>query len=83
MKTNTNNFTTNARNFVIGIFSWIIMVMAIGLLFIALNYVALFNGDKPRLASVSGIISYFFTVVCIALLAVKIGDSIFMLDYCE
>ena len=56
-------------------------MFGLGLIFLIFSYISLKN--LPKVAAVGGIFSFFLTGTCVLLLAVKIGESIYMLDYCE
>jgi hypothetical protein len=81
MQSNTASFTKKVHQFETGIFSWVIILFAFGLIFLLFDILALDN--KPRLAGCISYLGYFSTGTCVVLLAVKIAASMTMLDFCE
>eukprot|EP00347_Sterkiella_histriomuscorum_P000404 403375994 len=66
----------------IGVFVWVFLSFAIGLLFLILNCVSM-SKNWAGVSLANGLISFFMIGVTIALVAMKHGQLIYLVDFCE
>ncbi|CDW87848.1 UNKNOWN [Stylonychia lemnae] len=66
----------------IGVFVWVFITFGFGLLFIILSCISL-SKNWQRVALFNGIFSFFIIATTVSLVAMKHGQLIYMVDFCE
>lgn len=70
------------NNLEIGVFVWVFLTFAIGFLVLILNCVSM-NKDWASVALLNGLVSFFMIGVTVVLVAMKHGQLIYLVDFCE
>lgn len=79
---NTQVYEKKIDELDIGVFIWVLLIVCFGILFMILSCMSL-SKDWPRLALTNGLSSFFLVGASAFLIAMKHGQLIYMVDFCE